>query len=324
MKVGDLPQPIVASKSDWLAGDSWLGFSPAVRAARKNSVKARAACESTIQRQCSGGYVLEYITATFGKPARGYERHPKYLADKARHHEIAGRLIAVHKLRHTSRPLIDIMERAAFDNLQDIWDHSGTRDRWSVAFPIVESFEIEGWPLAKEVFDEEAYRRIYRHSSGTLRPILPSEAAQLADLPIRRSEALNAWIAIEDELEQASLSEIDGKTLRDIGRDIPASALEGLPEERRALVKKRAAWLAARFVRERQRNATMHCDNCGFDPAGMASQHQISARSLLDAHHKNPLAEGQRRTTILDFSLLCPTCHRLEHRLLSKGHSLFT
>ncbi len=28
MKIRDLPEPITASKSDWLAGTTWIGFTP--------------------------------------------------------------------------------------------------------------------------------------------------------------------------------------------------------------------------------------------------------------------------------------------------------
>jgi 5-methylcytosine-specific restriction protein A len=42
----------------------------------------------------------------------------------------------------------------------------------------------------------------------------------------------------------------------------------------------------------------------------------VSGGSLLEVHHKNPLDEGVRYTTVLDFALPCPTCHRFTHALL--------
>ena len=34
---------------------------------------------------------------------------------------------------------------------------------------------------------------------------------------------------------------------------------------------------------------------------------------LLDVHHKHPIAEGVRRTTLNDLTVLCANCHRLAH-----------
>jgi Rad3-related DNA helicase len=46
------------------------------------------------------------------------------------------------------------------------------------------------------------------------------------------------------------------------------------------------------------------CHACNFAP-------KIS--SLIDIHHCDPLAEGERQTTLGDVVPLCPTCHRLAH-----------
>jgi 5-methylcytosine-specific restriction protein A len=267
--------------------------------------------------------VLEYITETFGKPNPGFERHPRYLEDRERHKSLAGRLIAVHRLRPSSRPLLEILGADEFNGLQDIWDQGGKRSRWSVAFPIVESFEIIGHPRAKEVFSQESYSRVYQHSSGTLRPLNDSEREQLAHLELRPLATTNSWIAIEDEILAAERSEIRPSVISKIYADLDRNALEGLTEERRAKVKLRAAWLANSFVLARQRQGTFWCDACRFDPAHVIHVERLATRRLLDVHHKNPLAEGVRYTTSRDFALLCPTCHRLEHMLLRKGASLF-
>ena len=34
---------------------------------------------------------------------------------------------------------------------------------------------------------------------------------------------------------------------------------------------------------------------------------------MLDVHHLNPIAEGQRKTTLNDLVTLCPRCHRKAH-----------
>lgn len=318
LRISDLPAPVVASKSDWLAGDSWLGFTP-----RSDSGEGRAKCQSTVNRQCHGGYVLEYITEKFEKPNAGFETDPEYLENRSKHSEIAGRLIAVHRLRPSARPLVDIMGNDDFERLQDMWSRGDSRSRWSVAFPIVESFEIIGRPKARDVFGAKNYTRLYGHSSAVLRPIAEEERGQLASLEIAPALSLNAWIGIEDEFLAADSSEIEAQSLSGISGDIADSALEGMTEERKAKVRRRAAWLADRFVRQRRTQGQMYCDTCGFDPTHRLNPTTLRARSLLDVHHKSPLDEGVRYTTVADFALLCPTCHRLEHLLMRKGASLF-
>lgn len=311
MKIQDLPARISASKSDWLAGTSWLGFSPA-----DGSLTARNRCEGTIQRQIDGGYVIEYITETFGDPNPGFEKDPGYLQEREAHKELAGRLIAVHKLRPSSRPLEVILGTEEFKRIQDMWDQSGDRVRWSVAFPIVESYQIIGRPKAKAVFGEAAYSRLYAHSSATLRPLTDDECTAIAQLEIRPTVTKNAWIGIEDEAAFAEQSEIDPRTQRNINADLTDKALEGVPAERRAKIRIRAAWLAHDFIKRRGREGRLVCDECGFNPAERVDSRLVSPRSILDVHHKHPLEEGIRYTTINDFTLYCPTCHRIEHAML--------
>jgi 5-methylcytosine-specific restriction protein A len=123
-------------------------------------------------------------------------------------------------------------------------------------------------------------------------------------------------VGIEDEAAMAAGSQISKKTQRDIERDLAASAMEGLTEEQRSKVRVRAAWLGDRFLRERRRAGTLVCDACDFDPAIRVAGTGIQPRSLLDIHHRDPLAEGKRYTTVLDFQLPCPTCHRFEHAVV--------
>jgi 5-methylcytosine-specific restriction protein A len=86
-----------------------------------------------------------------------------------------------------------------------------------------------------------------------------------------------------------------------------------MTDERRAKVRKRAAWLADRFVVLRSKAGTLHCDDCKFDPRAAFPSGGVKPRSLLDVHHKRPIEEGVRYTTVDDLALLCPTCHRIEH-----------
>jgi 5-methylcytosine-specific restriction enzyme A len=312
MKIRDLPDPVTASKSDWLAGDTWIGFTPT-----DGSLTARNKCQSTIQRQFGRGYIIEYITEKFGDPNPGFEADAQYLAERDDHKEFAGRFIAVHRLRATARPLIQILGAEQFERLQEMWAQDGNRNRWSVAFPIIESYRINGRPKAKAILGEAPYARLYAHSSATLRPLNDGDRAAIADLEIEQVSTLNAWIGIEDEFALAERSEIDPRVRRDINHDLSDPAIEGMTAERWARVRTRAAWKAYEFLRGRNRNNTLHCDHCGFDPATRVDAKLIKPRSFLDVHHKRPLEEGVRYTTVSDFNLLCPTCHRIEHARLN-------
>ena len=152
-----------------------------------------------------------------------------------------------------------------------MWAQGAKRFRSSVAFPIVQSFRINDPRKAKEYVGQDAYGRLYAHSSATLRPLNDAERALIADLEIEPVASGNAWIGIEDEFKLAELSEIIRSTQLAIDRDL--AALEGFEEERLAKIKKRAAWLADRFIRHRVNERTLSCDHCKFDPFCPSSEH---------------------------------------------------
>lgn len=314
MLIRELPDPVTASKADWLPGTTWLGFTP-----QGQGPNAAAQCAGAVQRQFGRGYVLERITQSFGEPNKGFEDDPGIVRDRERHAELKDSLVAVHRLRHSMRPLREIIGDAEFNRLQDIWSADDTRRRWSVAFPIIERYEIVGTPKARDVFPEEVFERLYQSQSATLRVLNDEARVAIGDLEIMPTTAPNAWIAIEDEIVMAERSDLRRGDERQIARDL-AGALEGQTEEQRAKIAKRAAWLANRFVIERRKAGSLTCDDCGFDPRGRPDLDGVPPRSCFDVHHKDPLAEGVRYTTIRDFALLCPTCHRLEHlRLKMQG-----
>jgi 5-methylcytosine-specific restriction enzyme A len=161
---------------------------------------------------------------------------------------------------------------------------------------------------------------LFAHPSTLLRPLTDEDRAKLADLTVIPRQTSNAWIAIEDEAALAASGEkvIPRRIWRDISRDLDTSAMEGLSEERRVMVRTRAAWNAYKFVLTRQKAGRLTCDDCNFDPVSRITGTDIKPRSLLDVHHREPLAEGVRYTSPTDsyFKLLCPTCHRLEHALM--------
>ena len=310
--IADLTDPITTAKVDWLPGTTWMGFTPA-----SDAPNAFAQCQSTINRQIHNGLVIEYITLSFPTPNPGHETDPEYLAEQQAHSTCAGCLVGVHRLRPTARNLRTIIGYQEYEKLQNRWAEDGKRRRWSVAFPIVESYEIPTKPPANAVFSARSMRRLFAHPSATLRLLNDLERSEIANLPLVPRPAVNAWIAIEDEIQIATSSSLPETVIQLINEDLGDSALEGMTEDRWAKVRRRAAWLANRFLFERRTAGRLHCDKCAFDPADRLAGTAINPRSALDVHHMHPLEEGRRRTTLADFALLCPTRHRIEHLLLN-------
>lgn len=315
MRISDLDRPVTAAKSHWVPAGPSLNFTPS-----DGSTNARNACASAVVRQARNGWILDYVTRAIDRPNPGYEDTEEYREDLKLHEPVAGKLIAIHQLRAgTGRSQREIIGDAAFELLQDMWAKGGNRARWSVAFPIVETYEIVDQPDARDALGEASYLRLFAHPATLLRPLNDDERAKLADLTIEPCAAANAWIAIEDEAEWAMQDEkkIPASIKRLIDSDL-RGAMEGFSEERRVMVRTRAAWNAHKFVMARQKAERLICDDCGFDPAGRIAARAIKPRSLLDVHHREPLAEGVRytRPTEAYFKLLCPTCHRLEHAIL--------
>jgi 5-methylcytosine-specific restriction protein A len=93
-----------------------------------------------------------------------------------------------------------------------MWAQDGNRYRWSVAFPIVETYRIIGRPKAKAVLGDTLYRHLYQRSSATLRVLNDDERTAVASLQLEPLRTSNAWIGIEDEIRLAEQSEIDPRT----------------------------------------------------------------------------------------------------------------
>jgi hypothetical protein len=124
------------------------------------------------------------------------------------------------------------------------------------------------------------------------------------------------WREFEREASLRARSTISARIRRDIGQDLRSSALEGLSQEQRIILRSRAAWLAARFARQRWDASELRCDECGFDPSSRVDGTAVNPRFLMDVHHRDPLAEGVRVTGLADFQLLCPNCHRFAHAVI--------
>lgn len=141
---------------------------------------------------------------------------------------------------------------------------------------------------------------------------------RLGDFSVAISEE-SGRVITRPELPDGTDGENEGvisrRTRHLLDKDLEG-ALEGMTEERKTEVRTRVASLAGHFVQTRIEQGTLQCDECRFNPAEKTSGTAVKPRSLIDVHHKNPLAEGIRVTTLADFALLCPTCHRFAHALL--------
>ena len=79
-------------------------------------------------------------------------------------------------------------------------------------------------------------------------------------------------------------------------------AVEGYKKDRVLLIGNRNKAL----VEQRKEKDNYTCQACGL-------LIRIGNKAVIECHHLNPIALGQRETTIDDLISLCPTCHRIAH-----------
>jgi HNH endonuclease len=138
-----------------------------------------------------------------------------------------------------------------------------------------------------------------------------------AKLPPDRKNDLDKLLDVAaDEGVIAFDDPIDRRTQRLVDYDLSIAAIEGLTEEKKVKLRLRVAKLAQAYIRDRTLRGLLTCESCGFDPIKKVQGTAVKPRSLLDVHHRNPLDAGVRQTTLQDFCLLCPNCHRFEHAML--------
>jgi hypothetical protein len=162
------------------------------------------------------------------------------------------------------------------------------------------------------------YRKLRLYAHDAIRYLTEDEARIMRSSfsPIDSRETNSYFAKIQSDLADARKDKVDSRIGRLINDDLSKTAMEGCSTEQRIQIRQRAAWLATQFVKRRAENNNLQCDDCLFDPHHKTKGTKINPRSLLDVHHKNPLEEGIRVTTVDDFALLCPTCHRFIHASL--------
>jgi 5-methylcytosine-specific restriction protein A len=305
MRIADLNKPVQTAKTNFGPADRFLTFTP-----DNDSGRARSLCQATVNRQLKNGLVIEYISKSLPKPNPGFETSPEYIDECKTRRPIAGRFIAVHEIKHSSLPNRQIMGAEAYERMQDMWATGDRRWRWSVAFPIIKSYEIIEKPLAEDVLGDEAYRTIFARLGGGLRDLPDSAREAIAQLEVRELPSVpNAWIDREDQLRKESLNETIGFLDTDL---LDAGILEGDRKQRHTEAANRSSAAGAYAT---TRANSMRCDECGDDYAAQIAAYGIKGRSFFQVHHMIPLAEGPRlsRPTNADFCLVCPNCHVAMH-----------
>lgn len=181
MKIRNLPFLVTTARAEWILATTWMGFTPGA-----DNLTSRNKCEQTILRQLNGGYILEYATKTFSKPNPGFDSDPAYLALKRAHEDYKGHLTAVHKLGSSARQLAEFFDKTDYRNFQAMWGQPSKKHRWSVAFPVVESYDIIGHPDAKRVLGETEYKSLFQCTRAGLREVTDRQRELIADLEIER------------------------------------------------------------------------------------------------------------------------------------------
>lgn len=78
----------------------------------------------------------------------------------------------------------------------------------------------------------------------------------------------------------------------------------------------KAAGLAKELARKKSKSGKLTCEACKCTPEDDYKNKQ-TAIDIIEAHHRIPLAKGERNTKPEDFCMLCPSCHRAVHKLIN-------
>lgn len=319
MHIGDLPHAVSAVKGHWNPEfpdrssevDSWVGFTPS-----RDDLTSRQQLRSTVNRQMGHGYVLEYVSISLPPP--NSNSRPLEPKEKVLHAKAAGALTAVFKLANRPVHALQLIQPQEYDDLQNRWDLRGDRARWSEAYPIIEAWEITGWPKARDVLGLEAAARRCEMQSQVLKVLADEDRAKLAHLEL---VPINMPV---DGLAARHFIELSHLTNKERGIGIDAlmkedrllyddySAIEGITKERRVRLAQRDRHL----VTVLKRITPLKCAICCYDPIGRGAT-PGQARAILEAHHRVPVRAGERLSRVEDLALLCPTCHREVHQGIS-------
>jgi 5-methylcytosine-specific restriction enzyme A len=296
MRITDLPQQVSAVKGHWnpefpdRSSDSigWVGFTPS-----RDEPSSRAQLRSTVHRRMKHGqgYVLEYVTISL--PPTNPGSRPLTPEERVLHAQAAGALTAVFKLANRPVHARELMRPEQYDDLQNRWDQRGDRARWSEAFPIIEAWEITGWPKARDILGVEAAARRCEMQSQFLKELDDDDRTKLADLDLVPIDLPADGLAARYFIDLAQHENTDRGVRGDslASEDWPLyedhSAIEGATKEMRVRLAQRDRHL----VRRLKRVTPLKCVICSYDPIRRGAT-RAQAHAILDAHHKYRFERG--------------------------------
>jgi 5-methylcytosine-specific restriction enzyme A len=271
MRISDLLEQVSAVKGHWnpefpdRSSDSigWVGFTPS-----RDEPSSRQQLRTTVHRQMNHGkgYVLEYVTIS--RPPPNPDSRPLTPEEKALHAKAAGALTAVFKLANRPVHAQELMRPEQYNDLQNRWDQRGDRARWSEAFPIIEAWEITGWPKARDVLGLQAAARRCEMQSQFLKELDDDDRAKLAHLDLGPIDLPSDGLAAKYFIDLAQRENTDRGLRPDTlaSEDRPLyedySAIEGATREMRLRLAQRDRHL----VRILKRTTPLVCAICCYDP----------------------------------------------------------
>ena len=202
--------------------------------------------------------------------------------------------------------IVDIIKYSQVGNFRAIDDIDlGEAYKWKIAFHYQDFDNLNIVPIFKREALEE-YLGVYGKSISELQAILKAEYPEkYKDFSGLHELASKIW-------DNFSTKERNSKSRKD--RMNAFKAAEGQKVEVRLMLLKRNQPI----VNDRKKLDNYTCQNpkCSFSYNGY----------IVEAHHLKPLSKKETDivfNTVDDLITLCPTCHRLAHRLLEKDKSLY-
>jgi 5-methylcytosine-specific restriction protein A len=187
------------------------------------------------------------------------------------------------------------MRPEQYDDLQNRWDQRGDRVRWSEAYPIIEAWEITGWPKARDILGLQAAKRRCEMQPQFLKVLSDDDRAKLAHLDLMPIDlpadglAAKHFIYLAQQDNKSRGVRGDGLASEDRVLYEDYSAIEGATKEMRVRLAQRDRHL----VKILKGTLPFGCAICGYDPIERGAN-QKQAHAILEAHHRTPVRAGER------------------------------
>ncbi len=178
--------------------------------------------------------------------------------------------------------------------------------------------------LANDKTDEEREKLFIEHFSDEEKGKIASDRFNRTDIYPARKDHLNKLIN-EGDFEDDSIKTNLLNKVKSFDGAISKSEFEEIVDEIITFKEKKKridnhikyeGRLSNKDIQAIKEHLGYVCMACGLDPI---EEYGENMKGIMEAHHKKPYAdiqEGESRTVEPDdFLILCPTCHRLIHKL---------